>query len=128
MESKTAIEAFSALAQPTRLAALKLLVRAGPNGVAAGEIARAVDAPASTMSAHLGALARAGLVVARRDSRMIYYAADMGGLAALVSYLIEDCCEGHPEICVPVAAAVQRASCCAPANSDTAPAKKGKRT
>jgi DNA-binding transcriptional ArsR family regulator len=127
MESKTAIEAFSALAQPTRLATLKLLVRAGPDGIAAGDIARAVDAPASTMSAHLTVLARAGLVTSRRESRLIYYTADMPRLSALISYLIEDCCEGHPEICTPVAAAVQRAACCAPARSTDTKARKEKR-
>jgi DNA-binding transcriptional ArsR family regulator len=127
MESETAINAFSALAQPTRLAVLKLLVRAGPNGVAAGDIARAVEAPASTMSTHLAVLARAGLITSRRESRTIYYATDMSSLSALISYLIEDCCEGHPDICAPVTATVQRVACCAPANAATPPAVKGKR-
>ena len=83
----------------------------------AGEIAREVDAPASTMSTHLAVLARAGLVSSRRDSRLIYYAADMGGLARMLGYLIEDCCEGHPEICNPLAVVMKRAACCAPANA-----------
>ncbi|MGE3141785.1 MAG: ArsR/SmtB family transcription factor [Hyphomonadaceae bacterium] len=116
MESKAAIEAFSALAQPTRLAVIKLLVRAGPAGVAAGEIARAVQAPASTMSTHLAILARAGLVAARRESRAVIYTADMAGLSGLLGYLVEDCCEGHPDVCAPLAAAAIRgAACCAQA-------------
>jgi len=119
MESTAAIDAFAALAQPTRLAVIKLLVWAGPQGMASGEIARAAGAPASTMSAHLAVLARAGLVTSRRDSRIIYYAVDMNGLSALLSYLVEDCCRGHPEICAPLVQSVQRAACCAPANTAT---------
>lgn len=114
MKSKDAIDAFAALAQPTRLAVIKLLVRAGPEGMASGEIARVVEAPPSTMSTHLAVLARAGLVSSRRDSRLIYYAADMTGLSDLLGYLVEDCCEGHPEICAPLAKVVERAACCAP--------------
>lgn len=113
MKSKDAIDAFAALAQPTRLAVIKLLVRAGPEGMASGEIARVVEAPASTISTHLAVLARAGLVSSRRDSRLIYYAADMTGLSDLLGYLVEDCCEGHPEICAPLAKVVERAACCA---------------
>ncbi|MGE0829874.1 MAG: ArsR/SmtB family transcription factor [Hyphomonadaceae bacterium] len=124
MESSAAIEAFAALAQPTRLAAVKLLVRAGPEGLSAGDIARALDAPASTMSTHLAVLARAGLIVSRRDSRNIIYAADMGGLSALLGYLIEDCCEGAPEICNPLAVIVERAACCAPASGENQTAKR----
>jgi ArsR family transcriptional regulator len=127
MESTSAIDGFAALAQPTRLAVLKHLVRAGPAGMPSGDIARLVDAPASTMSTHLAILARAGLVSSRRDSRLIYYAADMAGITGLISYLVEDCCEGRPEICAPIAAVVERAACCAPANQSRAPAKKKKR-
>lgn len=114
MKPLGAIDGFAALSQPTRLAVLKLLVRAGPDGLPSGEIARVVDAPASTISTHLAILARAGLVSSRRDSRLIYYAADMGGISNLVSYLVEDCCEGHPEICAPIADVLARATCCAP--------------
>jgi DNA-binding transcriptional ArsR family regulator len=109
-----AIEAFSALAQPTRLAVFKLLMRAGPEGMPSGEVARIVDAPASTMSTHLAILSRAGLVSSRRDSRQIYYAADISGITDLISYLVEDCCDGHPEICSPVAEIIERAACCPP--------------
>jgi DNA-binding transcriptional ArsR family regulator len=115
MEFSEAIEAIGALAQPTRLTVFRLLVQAGPNGLPAGEIAEAAGVPASTMSSHLAILARAGLISARRDSRLIYYAADMDGFSSLLGYLIEDCCEGHPEICAPLEGVLARAAaCCAP--------------
>lgn len=127
VKSIDAIDAFSALAQPTRLAVIKLLVRAGPEGMASGEIARVVEAPASTMSTHLAVLARSGLVSSRRDSRLIYYAADMTGLSDLLGYLIEDCCEGHPDICMPLAKVMERAGCCAPANAAASSIQKKRR-
>ncbi len=91
-----AIGALSALAHETRLAAFRLLVRAGPAGVPAGEIARALDIPAATMSFHLAHLARAGLSSPRRDGRSIIYAADFDGMRGLIDYLSEDCCAGWP--------------------------------
>ncbi|MEJ0022167.1 MAG: metalloregulator ArsR/SmtB family transcription factor [Alphaproteobacteria bacterium] len=114
MESRKAIEAFSALAQPTRLAIVKLLVRAGDEGVAAGDIARHVDAPASTISTHLAILSRAGLIDARRESRSIIYAVDMDRVSALLAFIVEDCCQGRPEICTPLASVVRRAAACCP--------------
>jgi DNA-binding transcriptional ArsR family regulator len=125
MKSKEAIEAFSALAQPTRLAVVKLLVKAGEEGVAAGDIARHVSAPPSTMSTHLGILSRAGLIKATRESRSIFYAVDMGGLSDLLAFLVEDCCEGRPEICAPLALVFDRAAaCCAKPATKTKPLKK----
>lgn len=102
MEVNEALAAFSALAQPTRLAILKLLVRAGGAGVPAGEIAHAVEAPASTISNHLAILERAGLIASRRESRSIIYSSDLSGISDLLAYLIEDCCNGRPEICSPL--------------------------
>ncbi len=99
MESKHAIEAFQALAQETRLAALRLLVQAGPNGVPAGVIAERLAVQPSTLSTHLAILERAGLVGSRRQQRHIFYAAQFEGLRALLSFLMEDCCQGRPEIC-----------------------------
>jgi ArsR family transcriptional regulator, arsenate/arsenite/antimonite-responsive transcriptional repressor len=125
MESKDAIDALSALAQPTRLAVLKLLVRAGEDGVAAGDIARRVAAPASTMSTHLGILSRAGLIRATRESRSIRYAVDMGGFSELLAFLVEDCCQGRPEICQPLSLVVDRAAaCCAEPAVKARPLKK----
>ena len=94
MELNDAIGALGALAQETRLMAFRLLVRAGPAGVPAGEIARALDVPAATMSFHLSHLARAGLISPRRDGRSIIYAADFIGMRGLIDYLSEDCCAG----------------------------------
>ncbi len=99
MESKIAIDAFQALAQDTRLAALRLLVQAGPNGLPAGLIADRLAVQPSTLSTHLGILERAGLVESRRRQRHIFYAARYEGLRALIAFLLEDCCQGRPEIC-----------------------------
>ena len=96
MELNNAIGALGALAQETRLMAFRLLVRAGPAGVPAGEIARALDVPAATMSFHLAHLARSGLISPRRDGRSIIYAADFDGMRSLIAYLSEDCCAGWP--------------------------------
>ena len=106
-----AIEALAALAHPGRLAVFRHLVQAGPQGVAAGDIARALGAPANTMSTQLAILARAGLIGSRRESRSIIYSANYDEIGALIGFLMEDCCQGRPEICAPIAA---RAACVAP--------------
>ncbi|HEY3815141.1 MAG TPA: metalloregulator ArsR/SmtB family transcription factor [Caulobacteraceae bacterium] len=106
---ETAIEALAALAHPSRLSVFRLLVQAGPEGVAAGDIARAFDTPANTMSTQLAILSRAGLIGSRRESRSIFYSANYGEIASLIGFLMEDCCQGRPEICAPIAA---RAACC----------------
>ncbi len=77
--------------------AFRLLVRAGPAGISAGEVGRALGVPAATLSFHLAHLARAGLVSHRRDGRSIIYAADFDGMRGLMDYLSEDCCAGWPE-------------------------------
>jgi DNA-binding transcriptional ArsR family regulator len=99
MKSKQAIDALGALAQETRLAIFRLLVRQAPEYLAAGTIAERLDIPAPTMSFHLAQLSRAGLVTSRREGRSILYAADYRGMNALLTYLTEDCCGGRPEIC-----------------------------
>lgn len=99
MESNEALAAFHALAQDTRLAALRLLIQAGPNGISAGEIAAQLGVQPSTLSTHLAILERAGLAVSRRDARHIFYAAQYEGLRRLIAFLMEDCCQGRPEIC-----------------------------
>ncbi len=96
MKLSEAIGALGALAQETRLMAFRLLVRAGPAGIPAGEIARELDIPAATMSFHLAHLARAGLISPTRDGRSIIYAADFTGMRGLIDYLSEDCCAGWP--------------------------------
>lgn len=111
MESNLAIKRLSALAQASRLAVVRLLVRAGPEGLAAGDIARALDIPPNTLSAQLTVLANAGLVASRRDGRSIIYTADVDGIGELLLYLVEDCCQGRPELCAPLAAATGRTAC-----------------
>jgi DNA-binding transcriptional ArsR family regulator len=104
MDRSQARACFAALAQDTRLAIVRLLVKAGDGGVAAGAIAVEVGVSASNVSFHLKELEHAGLVVQRREARSIIYAADYGGLRDLIGFLMEDCCGGHPEICAPALA------------------------
>ena len=98
MNPADAVAAFAALSQETRLAMVRALVRAGPDGLAAGAIAEAVSVAASSASFHLASLERAGLVQSRRESRSIIYTAGYDTLADLVKFLMEDCCAGHPAI------------------------------
>jgi DNA-binding transcriptional ArsR family regulator len=95
METKQAVESLAAMAQETRLEALRLLVQAGPDGLPAGEIARRLDVPAPTLSFHLRALLHAGLVRASRDGRERLYAAEYGRLESLVAFLSQNCCQGR---------------------------------
>ena len=101
MEEWQALAAFAAMAQETRLRIVRLLVTAGPGGMAAGAVAGAVEVSPSNVSFHLKELERAGLVSARRDSRSILYSAEFGALGGLIRFLTEDCCGGRPEICAP---------------------------
>lgn len=112
MGSKQAIDALGALAQESRLATFKLLVRAGEEEMPAGDVARELRVPASTMSTHLAILERAGLIQSRREGRTIFYRANLGGMTNLMAFLIEDCCEGRAELCTPLTGIVQRAACC----------------
>jgi ArsR family transcriptional regulator, arsenate/arsenite/antimonite-responsive transcriptional repressor len=112
MESEDAILALAALAQPTRLDVFKLLVKHEPDGLAAGDIARALAVPQNTMSSHLSVLSRAGLVSAQRFSRSIVYRADLTRLQAVVLFMLRDCCDGRPEICAPLIESL--APCCPP--------------
>lgn len=113
METTTATAALAALAHIGRLEIYRLLVKAGPGGVAAGEIARATGSLPNTLSANLSVLAGAGLVASRRDGRSIIYSAAYDRMRELLAFLMEDCCGGNPEICAPLAAIAERAACCA---------------
>ncbi|MBK8086218.1 MAG: winged helix-turn-helix transcriptional regulator [Devosia sp.] len=104
MESSSATEIFAALAQPTRLAAFRLIMRHEPGGLPAGDIARRLDVPQNTLSTHLAILARAGLVSAERQSRSIVYRAEISRVREIASYLVNDCCGGRPELCAPLIA------------------------
>lgn len=105
METKDAVTALSALAQATRLRVFRLLVRQGPNGMAAGEIAKRLEVTPPTLSSHLAQLERAGLVRSWRVERRIFYAVEVEGTRRLLRYLTEDCCEGQPELCGDLTAA-----------------------
>jgi DNA-binding transcriptional ArsR family regulator len=104
MDRINAIEAFGALAQPTRLDAFRLLVMHEPDGLPVGEIARGLDVPHNTLSTHLAILARAGLVRSERRSRLVVYRADLDAVQGLAAFLLRDCCAGHPEIAASFAA------------------------
>ena len=94
-----AVDALSALAHETRLAVFRMLVMAGPDGMIAGAIAEHQGVPPSTMSHHLATLERAGLVQSERESRLIHYRADYPGMRRLLTFLMQDCCQGAPEMC-----------------------------
>jgi len=110
MDLRSTIDALSALAQPTRLKTFRRLVKEYPDELSAGEIARRSRVPHNTMSTHLAALTRAGLIAVRRDGRTMNYRADLEGFCDLVKFLMRDCCGGRAEICAPVIAELQ---CCA---------------
>ncbi len=99
MSPTHALAALSALGQPTRLEIFRLLIRREHEGLAAGAIADIVGAPHNTLSTHLAILARAGLVRGAREGRSIIYRADIEGMRDLISFLVTDCCDGHPELC-----------------------------
>jgi DNA-binding transcriptional ArsR family regulator len=107
MEERQALAAFGALSQETRLRILRLLVVAGPEGLAAGLIAGQAGVSASNVSFHIKELERAGLVSARRESRSILYSVDFDALNGLVRFLMEDCCAGQPSSCMAVNASMK---------------------
>lgn len=113
MEILDAAEAFGALSQETRLGVLRLLVKAGSSGIAAGEIAAELKVKANTLSANLAVLSRARLIRSQRQGRVIRYFADMEGIGALLGFLMEDCCGGRPELCRPLVAEMVKEIACA---------------
>jgi|TARA_R110002072_G_scaffold176934_4_gene332783 DNA-binding transcriptional ArsR family regulator len=99
MDTTKSIAALAALAQETRLAVFRLLVKAGPEGLCAGDIADALAVRQNTMSANLAVLSRAGLVRGERQGRAIIYRAEMETMGALLAFLLQDCCGGQPAHC-----------------------------
>ncbi|MEE9335455.1 MAG: metalloregulator ArsR/SmtB family transcription factor [Granulosicoccaceae bacterium] len=99
MNNEDAIEAFTALAQETRLSVFRLLVQEVPNGLPVGEISRQLEIVPSTLSGHLGVLKRAGLLNSTRYQREIHYAANLEGVGALIRFIIKDCCNGQVRNC-----------------------------
>lgn len=114
METSHAVSTLAALAQEHRLGIFRMLVKAGPDGVAAGAIAEALGLPASSLSFHLAHLSRDGLIVQRRESRSLIYTAEFERMNALITFLMEDCCQGRPEICGTRAEVASRATGCSP--------------
>jgi DNA-binding transcriptional ArsR family regulator len=115
MKTDLAIEAFAALAQPTRLEAFRLLVKQEPDGLPAGEIARRLGVPHNTMSTHLAILTRAGLISAERHSRSMVFRAELDAVRQLVLFLLKDCCNGQPELCSPLIADIAKS--CSPSGA-----------
>ena len=103
MDVIKALECLSALSSETRLWVFRLLVQAGPEGMAAGEIAETLSSRQNTMSSHLKLLSQAGLINSRREGRQVRYQANYDSIQSLVLFLMEDCCQGSAEVCRPVA-------------------------
>ena len=112
MDDTEVIAALAALAQPTRLQTFRSLIAREPEGIPAGELARLVEVPQNTMSAHLAILARAKLIVGERRSRSIIYRANLDGFREAMVFLVKDCCDGRPDLCAPLIADL--APCCPP--------------
>jgi ArsR family transcriptional regulator, arsenate/arsenite/antimonite-responsive transcriptional repressor len=104
MKTKETVRALAALAQDTRLAVFRLLVQQGPSGMAAGEIAVALEISPATLSFHLKELSHAGLVLSRQEGRFIFYSADFDAMNGLLAFLTENCCAVDCDPCAPAAA------------------------
>lgn len=112
MDVSQTIDALSALAHASRLAAFRLVVGEEPHGLPAGEIARRLDIPQNTMSSQLAQLTRAGLLTAEKSGRTVIYRADLDRMRALMGFLVNDCCAGRPELCAPLIDDIK--PCCVP--------------
>ncbi|MBI2424566.1 MAG: helix-turn-helix transcriptional regulator [Candidatus Hydrogenedentes bacterium] len=109
MEINNALAALQSLSHKTRLLIFRLLVRQGPEGMMAGDIATQLGVPAPTLSFHLNHLGHAGLIERRRDGRTQWYTVRFEQVRELLGYLVEDCCQGRPELC-----GMAADPCCAP--------------
>jgi ArsR family transcriptional regulator, arsenate/arsenite/antimonite-responsive transcriptional repressor len=94
METTQALQSLAALAQESRLSIFRLLVQAGPAGMAAGAIGEKLELPPATLSFHLAGLTRAGLAQSRQEGRFVIYSADYAAMNALVGFLTDNCCQG----------------------------------
>ncbi|POF30531.1 ArsR/SmtB family transcription factor [Roseibium marinum] len=106
MDINAALSAFGALSQKTRLEVFRLLINAGPAGMSAGDIGEVLGVRQNTMSANLSVLLQAGLVRNEREGRTVRYFADLEGTKELLTFLMADCCGGHPELCAQVMEAI----------------------
>jgi DNA-binding transcriptional ArsR family regulator len=112
MDNEAAILALAALAQSTRLDVFRLLVKHEPDGLPAGDLARALAVPHNTMSSHLAILSRAGLIGGERQSRSIVYRVSLDRLRDITLFLVKDCCGGRADLCAPLIADLS--PCCPP--------------
>jgi len=101
MEIKQAVKSLAALAQESRLNVFRLLVEAGEEGLSAGEISDRLDSPPATMSFHLKELTATGLIAPKRDGRSMIYSLQPDRMNELLQFLMQDCCQGRPELCQP---------------------------
>ena len=124
MENKAAVAALAALAQETRLSVFRLLMQAGPQGVPAGRIGDELEVPPATLSFHLKELNHAGLVTSRQEGRYVYYAAHYEHMAALMTFLTQNCCQGMPQECLTVLETALD-HCCTQAQSRRETARSG---
>lgn len=108
METKQVIKALSALAQESRLAMFRLLVEAGPTGMAAGKVGETLDIPAATLSFHLKELSNAELLMSRQEGRFVIYAVNYPAMTELMGFLTDNCCGGQPCATVPAASIKKR--------------------
>jgi DNA-binding transcriptional ArsR family regulator len=111
MDTNSALNALSALAQPHRLAVFRRLVALGPEGAFAGELADHLGIPANTLSFHLKALQHAALIQPEPQGRNIRYRADFTAMRGLVAYLTENCCGGDESLCLPSNRPAKSAGC-----------------
>lgn len=112
MDLSSVVSSLSALAQETRLKVFRMLMECGPEGMPATEIAEAVGIRQNLMSTHLNILATAGLTTARRDGRRVYHAVDLERTRALLSFIVQDCCNGQPEKCSALLDEILPLGCC----------------
>ena len=118
MDKTSATTVFESLASGIRLDVFRLLVRKGPEGLVAGEIACALDIPPTNLSFHLKALTQARLVTVEQEGRFQRYRANMPLMLDLIAYLTAECCAGDPGQCADVNAVLSRAKCvAAPSNT-----------
>jgi|SRR5216683_2063887 ArsR family transcriptional regulator len=110
MKKSDAVALLAALAQENRLDAFRLLVQAGQEGMAAGEVAEALDVAPNTLTFHFDRLREAGLVTVRREARSMIYSACFKTMNVLLAYLTENCCQGRPEQCLPRRSRAPRSS------------------
>lgn len=113
MDTNNALDAFTALSQETRLDIFRRLIKSGEDGLSAGTISDAVGGRQNTVSSHLAILSRAGLIAAERDGRSIIYRARYDTVRTLVAFILEDCCNGAPEVCSPL---IKNLACLQPAS------------